>query len=110
MGTHLVVHLDGRGFVDGDDHRLSAIAAPHEVGDDVFRDGVQAVFPRDEVILSGKLPLNLRFLRIVKFGVLKNALKFFVEVVVGELEFRDAVLVEERHRGAILDRLLEVVD
>ena len=86
------------------------MTAPHKVGNDVFCDGVQAVFSRDEVILSGKLLLKLGFLCIVKFGVLKNPLKFLVELFAGELERRDSVLVKERQRRAILNRLLEIVD
>ena len=39
-----------------------------------------------------------------------RSLHVLVQVLVGELELRDAVLVEERHGRAVLDRLLEVVD
>ena len=54
--------------------------------------------------------LQLRLLLGVEFGVLDQVVDVVVQVGVDELQLRRAVLVEQRHRGAVLDRLLEVVD
>ena len=85
MVLHFVIHLDRSGFVDGDDHRLAAVPTPHKVGDDIFRDGFQSLISRDEVILFGKLPFQLCLLCVVELGGLKNPLKIFVQLFVGEL-------------------------
>ena len=47
---------------------------------------------------------------VVELGLLDQVVDVVVEVRVDQLQLRRAVLVEERHRRAVLDRLLEVVD
>ena len=49
-------------------------------------------------------------LSVVQRGGLEEFFELVVEVVVGELEFGDAVLVVERDGGAIRDGVPEVVD
>ena len=92
------------------DHRLALVAAPHEVRDDVRGDLVQPVVAGDQVVLAGELALQLLLLLLVQFGVLEQLLHVVVQVLVGELQFGDAVLVVQRDRRAVLDRLPEVVD
>ena len=57
-----------------------------------------------------ELPFELRLLLRVELRVLDQAVEVVVQVRVDELQLRRAVLVEQRHRRAVLDRLLEVVD
>ena len=40
MFLHLVIHLDGGGFVYRDDHRLAAVASAHKMGDNILRDSL----------------------------------------------------------------------
>ena len=59
------------------------------------------------------LALFIYFLLLLlrgKVRLLDQVIDVLVEVRVDELQFRRAVLVEQRHGGAVLDGLLEVVD
>ncbi len=84
--------------------------APHEVRHEVLGDRLQPVVAGDQVVLAGELPLQLLLLLLVQFGRFQQVLHVLVEVLVGQLQLGDAVLVEERHGRAVVDRLLEVVD
>ena len=60
----VVPHADGGWLVDANNHRLAVIVPPGEAAlsvmvRDVLRDGVQAVLPRDELILLRKDALNV---------------------------------------------------
>ena len=46
----------------------------------------------------------------IKFRVLDQPVDVVVQIGVDEPQFRRAVLIEQRHRGPVFDRLLEVVD
>jgi hypothetical protein len=86
------------------------MAAVEEVVDDVFGDGVEAVIAGDEVVaLAEDLPQFI-FLIVVERGVFDGLIDFLVEVGFGDLEFRRAVLVEERHGGPVFDGLPEVIN
>ena len=78
--------------------------------DDVLGDRLQPVVAGDQVVLAGELALQLLLLRLVQLGLSSSVLQVVVEVLVGQLQLGDAVLVVERDRGAVLDRLAEVVD
>ena len=110
MHLHLVVHAQRGGLVDRHHHRLADKAPAEEVPHDVLRHGFQPVVARDQVVLPPQHLLQLGFLLRVEFGVLDQAVDVFVQVGIDELQFRRAVLVEQRHGGAVLDGLLEVVD
>ena len=84
MFPHRVVPLERGGLVDGHHHRLAEEAAPEEVPQDVLRHRLQSVVALEDVVLPAQFPFELQLPR--------------------------AVLVEERHRRAVLDGLLEVVD
>ena len=110
MLPHLVVHLQRGGLVDGDHHRLADEAASEEMPHDVLGDRLQPVVAGEDVVLPAQLPFELRFLFGVEFRRLDEVVDVLVQVRVHELQLRRAVLVEERHGRAVLDRLLEVVD
>ena len=110
MLAHLVVHLERSGLVDGYNHGFAHEAAAQEVAHDVLRHRLQPVVAGDQVILATQHLLQLRLLRIVETGVLNEAVEVVVEVGIDKLQFGRAVFVEERRGGAILHRLLEVVD
>jgi hypothetical protein len=107
---HLVVHPHGSGLVDADHHGLAAVATTGEVRHHILGDRLQAIFPRDDVVFTAELAFELFLLRLIQLCVFEQALQVAVEVVVGELNLRDTVLVVQRHRRAVLDGTREVVD
>ena len=78
--------------------------------DDVFGNLVEAFFSRDEVVFSGELTLQLGLLILIQFGLVDDRRDVVGQVLIGQLEFRDSILVVERNRVAVIYRLLEVVD
>jgi len=64
----------------------------------------------EDVVLPAQFPFELRFLFRVEFRRLNEIVDVLVQVRVHQLQLRRAMLVEERHGRAVLDRLLEVVD
>ena len=104
------MHLERGGLVDGDDHGLAHEAAAEEVAHDVLRHRLQPVVAGDQVILAAQHLLQLRLLLVVETRLLDQPVEVVVEVGIDKLQFGCAVRVEERHRGAVLHRLLEVVD
>ena len=77
---------------------------------DVLRHGFQPVVAGDQMVLPAEYLLQLGLLLRIEIGVLDHSVNVFVEVGIDELQFRRAVLVEQRHGSAVLDGLLEVVD
>ena len=75
-----------------------------------LRHRVEAIVAGDEVVLARQLLLQPRRLLEIERRTLDQFVDFVVQVRVDELQLGRAVLVIERHRGAVLDRLLEVVD
>ena len=75
-----------------------------------LRDRLQPVVAGDQVVLPPQLALQplLRFFGQV--GFFDQLVDVVVQIGIVELQLRRAVLVEERHRRAVLHRLLEVVD
>lgn len=71
-----------------------------------MRYGFQSVIAGDKVVLPSKLSFQLRFLLVVKLSVLNQVVDVLVQVGVGQLQFRRAVLVKQRNGGAVLYRLL----
>ncbi len=110
LALHPVVHLDGGGLVDRDHHRLALMAPADEVIDEVVGDGVEPVVVGDQVVLAGELPGEALLLVLVELGLLEDLFHVVVEVRVDQLHLGRAVLVVERHRRPVLDRLAEVVD
>ena len=110
MSPDLVVHPDGGGLVDADEHRLALVAAREEVGHDVLGDDFEPVVAGDEVVFAAEVALQPPLLGFVQLGGFEDALDVLVEVLVGDLQLGDAVLVVERDGRAVLDRLAEVVD
>ena len=107
---HLVVHAHRGGLVDAHHHRLAAIAAAGEVRHHILGDGLQPILAGDDVVLAAELALQLFLLRLVQLGGFEQRLQVAVQLLVGELHLGDAVLVVQRHRGAVLDGAGEVVD
>ena len=110
MLLDLVVHPQRGGLVDGDHHRLAHEAAPQEVRHDVLCHRLQPIVAGDQVVLAPQPLLELLLLLLVEARVLDHRVDVVVEVGVDQLQLRRAVLVEQRHRRAVLHRLLEVVD
>ena len=108
--AYLVMHPERGGLVDGHDHGLAHEATPQEVTDDVLRHRLQPVVAGDQVVLLSQDLLELLLLVDVEFSPVNQIVDVVVEVWVDQLKLRRAVFVEQRHRGPVLDRLLEVID
>ena len=65
---HLVVHPQGGGLVDGDDHRLALEPSPEEVLDDVLGDRLQPVVAGEQVILPSEFPFKALLLVLIEVG------------------------------------------
>jgi hypothetical protein len=80
------------------------------MADDVFSNPVETILSGDELVLlpreASKLPLLVR----VEIGALNDVSQVLVEVRVGQLEGRDAVLEVEGNRCAISSRAGVVLD
>ena len=107
---HLVVHFEGRGFVDGNHHRLANKSSPEKMPHDVLGHGVQPVVACEDMVLPPQLPFQLGLLLGIEFRLFDEIVDVFVEIRVHQLQLGGAVLVKERDRRSILDRLLEIVD
>ena len=105
-----VVHPHRRRLVDRDDHRLAVEPAPDEVAHEIARDRPQPLGPADERDLAGEAPHEQALGLVVDLGLLEDLVQLLVERLVDELELGDPVLVEERNRRAVGDRVAEVVD
>ena len=68
MRSHLVVHPEGGGLIDGDDHRLALKSPPEEVLNHILRDRLQPVVTGDEVILAPQLSFEALLLLLVEVG------------------------------------------
>jgi len=106
----LIVHADGRGLVDADHHGLALEAPPCEMRHQVLGHRLQPVVASDQVVLPGELPFQLLFLLLVQLGFFKEVFHVLVQVVVDQLQLRDAVFVVERDGRAVGHGLLEVID
>ena len=78
--------------------------------DNISGHGLQPVVASDQVVLAGELPLQLLLLLLVQFRLLEQLFHVFVQLLVGELQLRDPVLVVEGHRGPVFHGLTEVID
>ena len=107
---HFVVHAHSRDAINGDEHGLALIATTQEVLHQILSDLLQSILSGDQVVLAGELPLQLALLILVQLRLFQQTLHVGVEVLVGQLQLRDATFVEQRNRCAIVDGLLEVVD
>jgi hypothetical protein len=107
---HLVVHAHGGGLVDGDHHRLARKPRPMKcstMSSATFSSRSSRVI---RWYSRAELPLQLGAPGPRPVRLFQQALHVLVEVLVDQLQFGDAVLVVERDGGAVLHRLLEVVD
>ena len=101
MFLHFVVHAHCRRLIDGNDHRLAHLPASHKVRHDIPGNLFQAVIARNQVIIARKLTLKALLLRLAQLRLVDELLDIFVEVWIDELQFRNAVLVIERHSNTI---------
>ena len=106
---HLVVHAHRRRLVDAHHHGLAPVAAPGEMRHQVLGNRVQPVFAGDDVVLAAKLALQLFLLIFVQLGGFQQGFQILIQVVIGELYLGDAVLVIQRHGGAVFNRAGKVV-
>ena len=108
---HLVVHAHRGRLVDRDEHRLAAIAAAGEMAHQVGGDLVEPVLAGDEVVLPGEAPRERVLFVLVQIRPRRCTRGDLVaQFLVRELQLGHPVLVIERHRRAVVDRLGEVVD
>ena len=63
-----------------------------------------------DVVLAAELALQLLLLVLVQLGGVQQRFQVAVQLLIGELHLRDAVLVVQRHGGAVFDGTGEVVD
>lgn len=110
FGADFVIHLEGSSLVDGNNHGLPLVASVEEVVDEILRDGVEAVVARDEMVASAEEACELLFALFIQSSFVDDIVDFFVEVGVGDFEFRGSVLVEKGDGCAVFDGLAEVVD
>ena len=109
----LAIEVDANPPAHADDHRLAVhrFKALVEVGDDVPGDELQAPFGPDNRFELR--PLGLELLLAVDFLTLGCLLEAGVDLgplVLVEGQLGEPALVVDRHRGAVLDRALDVVD
>ena len=89
---------------------LPRMPRPMKCGTKILGDLFQPVVTGNQVVFPGEFPLQLLLLLLVQFGGFQQGFHVVVQVLVGELQFGDAVFVVEGHRGPVLNGLLEVVD
>ena len=77
---------------------------------DILRNSLQPVITGDNLVLPTQLPFEFCLLFWVEFRLLNQIVNVIVQVRIYQLQLRCSIFVEERHRRAIFDRLLEVVD
>ena len=106
---HLVIHAHRRGLVDTHHHGFAPIATPGEMRHQVFGNRVQPVFAGDDVVLAAKLALQLFLLVLVQLGGFQQGFQILIQVLIGELHLGDAVLVIQRHGGAVFNRAGKVI-
>ena len=107
---HPVVHPDGGGLVDADHHRLAELPAPQEVLHQVLGNLVEPVTTGDQLVLAAELTLDQALDLLVDALAVEQVFHVGLQLGVGQLQLRDAVLVVERHGGPVLHRFSEVVD
>mmetsp|Transcript_59150 Transcript_59150/g.139316 ORF Transcript_59150/g.139316 Transcript_59150/m.139316 type:complete len:660 (-) Transcript_59150:2296-4275(-) len=106
---HLVEHGHGGELVHRDDDALAQVAAAGEVVDDVARNRVQPVLALHHLHLLREALLQLLLRLAVEVLVFQDGGELVAQVVVLDQHLRHALLVEQRHRGAVFHALLEVV-
>jgi hypothetical protein len=79
------------------------------VADEVGGDPAQALGARDELVLGGEAAGERLLLGVVELRPLEDRRELLVEALIDDLQLGDPVLVEERDRRAVLDRVAEVV-
>ena len=105
-----VVHPHGCGLVKPDVHRLAGVAPADEVGHEVLGDRLQALRTCQQRVLRTERPSELALGVLVELGLLEEFVEFLGEILVDQLQLGNAVLVVQRDRRAVLDRVAEVVD
>ena len=110
FGLYQVVHADCGGLVDSHVHGLAPESPVDEVVHQIGSDLGESLGAGDQLVLLGEAERHCLLLSIVKCSFLQEVFQFVVEVLVGELQFGDAVLVVERDGGTVRDGVPEVVD
>ena len=75
----------------------------------IRRNLVEPFLTGNQVVFAGKLPLQLLFLFRIKLSLFEQSSMSALECI-RQLQFGDAVLVVQRNRRLIINRLLEIVD
>ena len=107
--SHFVVQAYRGRLVDRDHHALAEESPVGKVADEIPSDFFETVVASDQMVLPRELALEAFFLGGIEFGLLEQALEIFLEMLIGKLQFGDAVLVVQLDRRAFVDRALEVV-
>ena len=107
---HVVVHHHAGNLVHADEHGFARLPDVRVVGDEVACHGSQARLGHDDMDTVVELGLHLLGLVGVEVGILNGLEKLVVNLRILDAELIAAILVEQRHRGPILDGALEVVD
>ncbi len=110
MALHVVVHADRGRLVDGDEHRLAAIAAPGEMAHQIGRDPVKPVWVGDEMVWLGEAARDRVLFVFAEIGLVDHAGDVVAKLFVGQMQLGQPAFVIERHGRAVGDRLGEVVD
>ena len=105
-----VVHTHGGRLVDRHVHGFTGEATVHEVFDHVVGDRFEAFKTGDQVVLAAELAGHGLLLVGIQGCFVQQRFELGIEVLVGELQFGDPVLVVERNRCLVDDRVSEVVD
>src|SRR5699024_7664431 len=53
--------------------------------------------------------LQLLFLLLVEHGFIQQLFQLFVDMLIGKLQLRNAILIVERHRSPVLNGLLKII-
>ena len=106
---YLVVHLHRRIFIDGDDHTFAEEAPAWEVVGNILGDLINAILPFDDLQDTGRGVFQQPGLVLVQVFLLDDVHHIVIQEVVLQTDLRDTAGIEQRHRGAVLHRLGEVI-
>jgi hypothetical protein len=108
--AHVVVHTYRGGLVETDVHGLAGEPAADEIHYEVLCDPAQPLRPGQQRVLLTEPPRQLTLGFLVEFGCLQQIRELVGEVLVDQLQLGDAILVEQRDGGAVLNGVAEVID
>ena len=106
---HLVVHLHRRILIDGDDHALPKETAAREMMSNILGDLINAILPLDDLQNPRGGVFQQAGLVLVQVFLLDDVHHIVVQKVIFQPDLRYTAGIEQRHRGAVLHRLGEVI-